>query len=311
MENNKYIVGIGASNVDIYGNSRIVIRTHYDHPADIHHTVGGVIHNIMTNFALLGGNCKIISAVGDDGLGKIILDDYKKNNIDTSEILVSKTNPSGVFMQVQDENNDMYLALCDQTALSELTRDYLKSKEEILLNAKLVMIDPSIPSVAIETILEICRNKVPVYVDPVSDNFAAILTKYIPDLYCVKPNKTELESLSGMIIKNDYDIEDACRYLISKGLKKIYVSLSKEGLLYMDKDKCIKKNLFVENNMVNASGAGDCLMGAILYGETNDMNVEDIMDLGMAAGIANVRVQETIRKDLSIDLLKSIIKEKN
>lgn len=306
----KYIVGIGASNLDIYGKSRIVIRTHYDHPADIHYTVGGVIHNIITNYALLGGKCKVISAVGDDGFGKIILDDYKSNNIDTSEILVSKNNPSGVFMQVQDENNDMYLAVCDQTALKEVTVEYLQSKKDIMLNAKLVMIDPSISAEAIAEILKICKDKVPVYVDPVSDNFAALLTKFVPDLYCIKPNKTELESLSGMIIKNDHDIEDACQSLIDKGLKKIYVSLSKDGLLYMDKDRCIKKNLFVEKNMVNASGAGDCMMGAILYGEVNDMNVEDIMDLGMAAGIANVRHEKTIRKDLSVELLKSIIAEK-
>ena len=41
-----YIVGIGASNVDVYGKSRIPLREHYDHPADIVSSVGGVMHNV-------------------------------------------------------------------------------------------------------------------------------------------------------------------------------------------------------------------------------------------------------------------------
>ena len=311
INEDKYIVGIGASNIDIYGKSKIAIRTKYDHPADITSTVGGVMHNIITNFAKLGGKCKMISSVGDDGFGQIILNDYRNNNIDVNEILISKENPSGVFMQVQNDDNDMYLALCDQNALKDITPEYLKSKERIITHAKLVVMDPSLPREAIEEILKICKGKTPVYVDPVSDNFAALMSKYVGSLCCVKPNKTELEAMSGMTISNDDDMIEACQSLLDKGLEKIYVSLSSEGLFYMDKTRCIKRQLFKVNDMVNASGAGDSLMGAILYGETNDLPVEEIMDLGMAAGIANIRCADTIRKDMSIDLLYNTINEKN
>lgn len=310
INEDKYIVGIGASNVDIYGKAKIAIRTHYDHPADISSTVGGVMHNIITNFAKLGGKCKMISAVGDDGFGEIILNDYRNNNIDVNEILVSKDNPSGVFMQVQDENNDMYLALCDQNALKEITPEYLKSKERIITHAKLVVMDPTLPKETLEEILRICKGKTPIYVDPVSDNFAALLSKYVGDLCCIKPNRSELEAISGMSVKNEEDLINACQSLIDKGLEKIYVSLSDEGLFYMDKEKHMKRQLFKINDMVNASGAGDSLMGAILYGETNDLPTEEIMDLGMAAGIANIRCADTIRKDMSLDLLYRTIKEK-
>ena len=61
-----YIVGIGASNVDVYGKSRIPLREHYDHPADIVSSVGGVMHNIITNYAMLSGKARMITAFGDE-----------------------------------------------------------------------------------------------------------------------------------------------------------------------------------------------------------------------------------------------------
>ena len=135
-----YVVGIGASNVDVYGKSRIRIRTHYDHPADISSSVGGVMHNIITNFTKLGGSGKLITAYSDDLYGRTIVEDCRRNGIDISHSLLVKDRTSGIFMQVQDENNDMYLAICDMSILESITPEYLRSKENILTNAKLVVI---------------------------------------------------------------------------------------------------------------------------------------------------------------------------
>ena len=96
-----YVVGIGAANVDVYGKSRIKIRTHYDHPADISSSIGGVMHNIISNYAKLDGKAKLITAYSDDSYGNMIINDCKSNNIDTSDSLFVKNKTSGIFMQVQ------------------------------------------------------------------------------------------------------------------------------------------------------------------------------------------------------------------
>ena len=43
----RYVVGIGAANVDIYCKSSINIREHFDHPAKISYSPGGVTRNIL------------------------------------------------------------------------------------------------------------------------------------------------------------------------------------------------------------------------------------------------------------------------
>lgn len=310
LNENNYIVGIGAANVDVYGKSRIKIRTHYDHPADISTNVGGVTHNILTNLAKLGCDTKLITAIGDDSYGKIILEDSRNNGIDTKDSLTVKGRSSSVFMQIQDENNDMYLAVCDMSVLESVTPEYAEEKKSVLLNAKLVLIDPSLTDETIKRIIEICKGRVPIYCDPISDNYALKMKAYVKDIDCIKPNRTELENLSGMKIRNDEDLETACQKLLNQGLHKVFVSLSKDGILYMDDSgKKIRNRLKPVENMVNASGAGDALMAAIIYGQTNGLDINKTMEYGLAAGIAAIMSESTINKNMSIDLLERILKE--
>ena len=310
VNDDDYVLGIGAANVDVYGKSRIKIRTHYDHPADIGSSVGGVTRNILVNLSKLGTNTKIITAIGDDGYGNTIMHDLKVNGVDRSNVLMVQNKTSGVFMQIQDENNDMYLAVCDMSILDYLTRDYIRSKKNLILSAKLVLVDSSFDLKALQEILDICKDKVPVYIDPISDNYALKIKPYVGQFTCIKPNKTELENLSGIKIKNDSDLYKACEKLLAKGLKKIFVSLGKDGILYMDAEgNKIKRKLKAVNKMANASGAGDALMAAIIYGAVNDMSIEKTIDYGLAAGIAAIKSEKTINENMSVSLLKQILKE--
>ena len=310
LNNDNYVLGIGAANMDIYGKANIKIRPHYDHPAMIGSNVGGVTKNILTNLSKLNVDTKFITAVGDDGFGNTIMHDCEVNGIDRSNVITVKNASSGVFMQAQDENNDMYLALCDMSVLENITPEYIERKKNVLLNAKLVLIDTSLRLDTMNKVIEICKDRVPIFIDPISDNYALKIKPYIHLFTCVKPNKTELENLSGIRINSDSDLYKACEKLLNKGLKKIFVSLGKNGILYMDCDgNKVKKKLKPETKMVNASGAGDAAMAAIIYGEVNDLKIEKTINYALAAGKAAVRAKQTINPDLSIDLLNRVLKE--
>ena len=310
INNNDYVVGIGAANVDVYGKSLIKIRTHYDHPAQIVSDVGGVTRNILNNLAKLNIDTKLITAVGNDSYGKMIIDDCVENNIDANNVVIVEDDYSSVFMQIQDENNDMYLAVCDMSILEAITPEYIRRKKNIILNSKLVLIDPSLRMDTIEEIIQICKDNIPIYVDPISDNYALKIKKHIGEFDTIKPNKSELECLSGIKINNDDDLYSACKKLIDKGVKKIFVSLGKDGILYVDNEENkIKKKLKPVKQMVNASGAGDACMAAVMYGTMNNLKIEKTIDYCLAAGIAAIQSNKAINKDLSINLLEKIIKE--
>ena len=310
LKEEDYIVGIGACNVDVYGRSRIPIRTHYDHPADIVSAVGGVMHNIICNYVKLGGKADLITAYSDDAYGMMIVADCKRNGIDIHDSLLVNGATSGIFMQIQDENNDMYMAICDMSILESVTPAYLRSKEKTIRNARLVVMDPSLSDDVIKELISICKDHTPLYIDPISDNYALKMREYVPYFDLIKPNKGELENLTGVKIKDDKDLIKAVDRLLEQGTKRIVVSLGAQGVLYVDKDRKIRKKLPEEKHMVNASGAGDALMAAIIYGDVNGLDIEKTLDYGMAAGIAAIRSENTISNEMSVELLDRILKEK-
>jgi len=298
-----YIVGIGAANVDIYGKSSIKIKPHYDHPSIIKTTVGGVTRNVLENASRLGVECKLLTAVGDDLYGDLVLSKSKEVGIDVDNVLVCKNERTGIFMQVQDSNNDMHLALCDMSISKNIDIDYINSNREIIKNANALVLDPSLDNEVIEYILN--EFKIPVFVDPISDMYAKKFAPYLRSIYCVKPNCTELFELV-----NSNDLNKAFMLCVKNGVSMPIVSLGKDGLMYLNDAGEVKKRAFKPvEKMVNASGAGDSVMACLLYGFVNKLNIEETIDLALAAGIATVMSQDTINSKMSVELLRNIIKE--
>ena len=73
MKTDKYIVGIGAANMDVHGRSRAPINLRDSNPGRMHTSVGGVTRNILENYVRLGGRAVLLTVVGDDVFGQKIL----------------------------------------------------------------------------------------------------------------------------------------------------------------------------------------------------------------------------------------------
>ena len=308
MAIDNYIVGIGAANVDIYGKSNIKIREHFDHPSIINTTVGGVTRNILENAVKLGINAKMLTAVGDDIYGEFVIKQMTKVGIDAKNVKVAKNERTGIFMQVQDANNDMHLALCDMSISKNINIDYIKKNNNLLKKAKAIVLDPSLDNKVIEYLLD-TYNSIPIFVDPISDLYAKKIKPYLNKLYCIKPNKTELANLAGIKIKDDNDLIKAYKK-VNKLVPQLYVSLGKDGCLYRNTDgEIVKRSFKPISNMVNASGAGDAFMSTLLFGYINSMEKESNVDYALAAGIVAIQDEHTINPKMSVKLLRKIIKE--
>lgn len=303
-----YICGVGSVNVDIYGKAKTPLKINYDHPSSITTNIGGVTHNILENLVHLGLPCKFISAIGDDLYGKAIIDECHRVGIDVSHFLKARNASSGVFMQVLDDQNDMYMALTDFTAMQQLSSEYLVSKSNVIQHARCVVCDPALDEKAMDCLLSLSDK---VYVDPTSQALAARLIDKIGQFYFAKPNRNELQVLSGYPTKTLQQVKIAAQSLIDQGLEKICVSLGDKGCYYLDRSGNERCCCFpAEQQIVNASGAGDAFMAAFIYSEMNHFDLDTTLNYASAAGIAAIRTQSTINDQLSVSLIEEIIKEK-
>ena len=110
--------------------------------------------------------------------------------------------------------------------------------------------------------------------------------------YLVKPNRAELEYVSGRKLNSEAEIITAAYEFIKKGVTKVVVSLGEKGLLQITKNKAIKA-VPPRINAVNTVGCGDSVVAALLLGETRYFSEEDTVRFAVGISAANALTMES------------------
>ena len=311
MKTDKYIVGIGAANMDIHGRSRAPVNLRDSNPGRMHSSIGGVTRNILENYVRLGGRAVLLTVVGDDIFGQKILQESENAGIDVSHVRTVKDTVSSTYMSILDSDGEMTVALSDMRIMENLSVDYLRDNDRIIRGARLIVTDPSIPEKAMDYLLDNYGRKIPVFVDPVSVAYAGCIKEKQGRFYRIKPNELECELLSGRKINTEEDLWEAVKAIVSAGVKEVYVSRGQKGCLYYDSfgnrlTACLKPL----EEAVNVTGAGDAFLAAVIYGKVHGMEKQYILNHACAAGLAAVSSSDTINKEINIELLNKILEER-
>lgn len=310
LNDDGYVLGVGAANVDIHGRSKKPVVMHDSNPGHMSTSAGGVTRNVCENLARLGASVKLITAVGSDVYADQIRRECHAAGIDIANFYTVEGCASSTYMSLLDDSGDMLVALSDMSVLQKLPLNYLSSKQSLIRGARIVTCDPSLPEQTILYLLDLCERAVPVYVDPVSTAYARVLAPHIGRFHTAKPNVLELSILSGREITDEASLLDAGKAVLDKGLQRLFVSLGKDGCLYMDAEgTTIQRKLRPLAQMRNATGAGDAFMAAVIYSTLHGFCIEQTLDYALAAGIAAISHEKTINPDMSVSLVESILKE--
>lgn len=107
-------------------------------------------------------------------------------------------------------------------------------------------------------------------------------------VYLLKPNARELEELSGQAITNDEELKAAALKLIDEGRTEVVVvSLGGEGAMLISKEGC--EHLKAPDiSVVSVVGAGDSLVGGVVYSLELGRPLREAVQFGIAAGAAAV-----------------------
>jgi len=311
LKEQDYVVGIGAANVDIHGRSKEPIILRDSNPGHMTSSAGGVTRNVSENLARLGTEVKLIAALGEDVYAEQIRTECSVAGIDFSHSLVVKNHPSSTYISILDEKGDMMVAMSDMTVLQKLSMKHLKTKAGVINGAKIITCDTGLPEEVIEGILDVYGADKPVFVDPVSCTYAKKIKSCIGKFHTAKPNRMELEVISGMSVGSIEKCKIAASSLLEKGLERIFISIGEEGCLYMDRSGNIEqRKLRPFEEMANATGAGDAFMAAVIYGTMNEFDVGKTLDYALAAGVAAISYKKTINPHMNVDLLETILKER-
>lgn len=103
----------------------------------------------------------------------------------------------------------------------------------------------------------------------------------------VKPNMEELENAIGRNITSKEDMLDGCNELLSRGAKRVLLSLGRYGAVITDGTECYHCRSV--NVAVNSTvGAGDGMVAAAALKLADGAPLPEILRAGVAAGTATV-----------------------
>ncbi len=296
---------IGGANIDIQGFSENSIILNDSNPGKIEKGFGGVARNIAENLSHLDLNIKFIAPISDDEFSVSLLKYMNNKKVDMSNCLIIPNESLSTYLSVLNDENEMIVAISSMSILEKLDIDYIKSKEEYIKKADILVIDTNLRQDVIEYISTFNKK---IIVDLVSTTKAKKIKNILNKIHSIKPNKIEAELLTGVEIKDEKTMRLAGQKLLDQGIENIYITLGKEGMFYMNKEKYgLINNPKIK--AVDITGAGDAFTAGIVYSAKNGYDIEKSSKISMSMSIINVTNIGTCYQGLTKDLLNNTLKK--
>ena len=296
MSKRKSIAVVGGANVDIGGFPASNLVAGDSNPGKVRISAGGVGRNIAENAARMGLNVELVSAIGNDANGQMLLADCRQRSIGTRGCLMEEEIGTSVYLFMVDGQGDMHCAINDMEIQTRLTPQVLQERLELLSSMDAVVIDANLPP---ESILFLCQNvQAPVFADAVSAAKAGKLRAALPYIHCIKPNRLEAELLTGMPIRDFVDAAEAARRIVEMGAQQVFLTMGDQGALCADARQCAFLPCGAPS-VVNANGAGDAFTAALVWAHCEGMDLRQSGVAGMAAAEIAIASLETVSPKLS------------
>ncbi|MEM0265890.1 MAG: carbohydrate kinase family protein [Archaeoglobaceae archaeon] len=270
------VIGFGALNLDkIYRVDKIPKADEESFVKDLQLFPGGSAANTIVGLSRLGVKSAYIGKVGDDAEGEILLEDLKREGVETKAVIKAKGRSGTAIIFVDDMGNrailvdpgvndtiryeEIDLEFATKFSLLHLTSfickngfDSFNSQKKIVENFELVSFDPGLP-----------------YAERGKDEMMKILKKTTIFL----PNKIEIERMFGT------DYRTAAEDCISMGIEVVVVKLGKEGCWIRSSETELKVQAR-SVRVVDTTGAGDAFNAGFLYGYLKGKDLETCGKLG-------------------------------
>ena len=302
-----YVAGIGGANMDVHGRSDAALVMRDSNPGTLHTSMGGVCRNICENLARLGEDVRLCTVVGNDVSGRSIMEGCREAGIDMTYTRMLEGEHTSSYISLMDETGDMLLAMSDMHIIKRLDERMVDEAAPLLLGAELVVCDGNLSGKTVRRLTEVCDR--PLYLDPVSTAWAREIAPYIGFFDTVKPNRMELEALTGFPCTSEEETVFACDVLRGKGVRRVFVSMGADGMLYRGPEGTIRGRSRPLSAMVNATGAGDAAMAGIIHATLAGKDARGTLETAMAAGIIAVCSENTISAGMNPGEIKRVIKE--
>ncbi|GAV76787.1 PfkB domain-containing protein/PPR domain-containing protein/PPR_2 domain-containing protein, partial [Cephalotus follicularis] len=249
-------VVIGGMVLDIHATPSIPANPRTTTPGRINYALGGVARNVAECMSKLGTKPYMISALGLDMAGNLLLEHWKSAGLPTEGIRKHQYIETPVICNILDVNGEVAAGVAGVEAIETfLTPEWIQQFKCKISSSSILMVDANLNPPALEVSCKMAaESNTPVWFEPVSvakSRRIASVAKYIT---LASPNEDELvamaNTLSGgdifhPIERNDgrdnsseflfQMLKPAIWVLLEKGIKTVIVTLGSDGVFLCSK----------------------------------------------------------------------------
>lgn len=258
----KPIIVIGSINMDLVIKSSFIPKPGETVIGDaFYKAYGGKGANQAVTVSKLGGDCYFIGRIGKDLFGNELRENLVKNRVNIDYLLEDDSSPTGIAFIIVDQNGENSIVVAPGANM-KLSKEDIERAIPIISKASTLLIQLEIPIETVEYSLKLAK----------SYNLTSILNpaparkkidKSIISLAdIVTPNRSELEMITGIELRDEDDIIRAGKRLLEHGIKWVIVTLGSQGVMAIGEGGEIYIPA-IKVDPVDTTGAGDAFNGAL------------------------------------------------
>lgn len=310
LERDIDIVSVGEALIDFIGHQ---MNESLTTTRDYHRYLGGSPTNVAMNSARLGLNVKLVATVGNDGLGKYIIDKLSKTNVQTdlvsvvddsptSVIFISKTTDTPEFIpyrqadkfiqETQLPDDHLKRAKVFHTTCFALSNEF--TRKTILNSAKKAFNFGSKLSIDLNYSPRIWSDR---------KEALNIINEYCKYNPLIKISLDDMERIFGEI-----SIDDMFVYFHSLNVDVVCLTMGSQGVKLSQKGKkVITLPALKIEKVSDATGAGDAFWSGFLYAYIKEYSFERCLQTALK--LAALKLQNVGRLPENSNLLLEFLEK--
>lgn len=278
-----HVVVVGSINMDLIARVKRLPRpgqTVAGH--ELLELPGGKGANQAVAASRLGARVTLIGRVGDDGFGTRLLENLRREQIDTRYVTTTANCSSGVaIVGVEDQGENSIIVT--PGANGRLSPSDIADHEAVIATADVLLVQLETPLESVAAAIATARKYGVLTIfdpAPASDSLPPELLNV--DVLC--PNESEAGAISGLALDSTEDAIRAASVLRTLGAAHVVITMGHRGALLCDKTSVCTAVQPFSISAIDSTAAGDAFAAGlgVALAETGD--IHRAVDWGCAAG---------------------------
>lgn len=233
-----------------------------------------------------GGNVITMTKVGNDVFGKVALDFYRSEGMNTDYVFIDETVETGTALIMVDQNTAQNCILVVNGASGNFTDADIEKARPVIEEADVLLLQLEINLDALYKVIDIAYKagvKIVLNTAPVQKIKTEIFTK----VDTVTPNEVEAGIITGVEVTDEESAEKAAGVFLGWGVRNVVITMGKAGAFVMN----AQKKEFIKSIQVEAidtTGAGDAFNGGFATALAEGKDIFTAAKFANAAGALSV-----------------------